>query len=361
MMDVLVPPRATFGLPRELSATEPPEERGLQRDGVRLLVAEPNSLKHAHFRDLGRYLRSGDLVVVNTSATLAAAVEGTRRGDSAVVVHFSTPCEDGTWMVELRARDGSGPVLDGRAQESIALPGGVELKLLSARSDPGVPMGARLWRAGFSTDGPVEAYLARYGRPISYGYVSGRWDLAAYQTIFGREAGSAEMPGAGRPFTNELVTELVTKGVALAPVLLHAGVSSLEAKELPAAERFRVPEQTAGLVNYTQRAGGRVIAVGTTVTRALETVARPEGSVTAGEGWTGLVLGPARPARAVDGIISGWHPPGASHLLLLEAVAGTRLVAQAYAAARAAGYLWHEFGDSCLLLSERSSRMKAAI
>ena len=355
-MDVLAPPRATS----ELSATEPPEERGLRRDGVRLLVADPKRLHHAHFRDLSRFLRPGDLIVVNTSATLAAAVEGIRRGDSAVVVHFSTPSDDGTWIVELRASDGSGPILDGEVGESIGLPGGVALTLVSARPDPAIPAGARLWRARLSFVGPTEEYLARYGSPITYDYLRGRWDLAAYQTIFAREAGSAEMPGAGRPFTNELVTELVTMGVVVTPVLLHAGVSSLEAKELPAPERFRVPEQTAGLVNHTHRAGGRVIAVGTTVTRSLETVARPDGSVAGGEGWTQLVLGPARPARAVDGIISGWHPAGASHLLLLEAVAGSRLVSRAYAGARAAGYLWHEFGDSCLLLSERGSKLRAA-
>jgi S-adenosylmethionine:tRNA ribosyltransferase-isomerase len=358
-MNLLAPRRAASELPPELSAAEPPEERGLQRDGVRLLVAEPDSLQHAHFRDLSRFLHPGDLIVVNTSATLAAAVEGTRRGESAVVVHFSTPCEDGTWMVELRASDWAGPVLDGEVGESIGLPGRVTLTLLSPRADPRLPRGVRLWRASISTDESIDLYLTRYGRPITYGHLRARWDLSSYQTIFSRDPGSAEMPGAGRPFTDKLATELVTKGVVLAPVLLHAGVSSLEAKELPAAERFRVSDQTAGLVNHTRRSGGRVIAVGTTVTRALETVARADGSVAAGEGWTELVLGPGRPAHAVDGIISGWHPPDASHLLLLEAVAGVRLVKQAYDAARAAGYLWHEFGDSCLLLPGRSRGLEA--
>jgi S-adenosylmethionine:tRNA ribosyltransferase-isomerase len=347
---MLASPRTTFALPPELSATEPPEERGLERDGVRLLVAGPGSLHHAHFRDLPRFLRPGDLVVVNISRTLPAAVEGIRRGDSALVVHFSTASDDGTWVVELRAGDGSGPLLDGVEGEAITLPAGATLTLLRPRSDPALQTGIRLWRARFSWTAPVEDFLARYGRPITYGYLRGRWELAAHQTIFGRESGSAEMPGAGRPFTHALVTELVIKGIVLAPVLLHAGVSSLEAKELPAAERFRVPEETARLVNHTKRNGGRVIAVGTTVTRALETVARPDGSVMPGEGWTELVLGPGRPARAVVGIITGWHPPGASHLLLLEAVAGVRLVGVAYAAARSSGYLWHEFGDSALLL-----------
>ena len=349
-MVLLASPSTTFVLPPELSATEPPEERGLARDGVKLLVAEPGEIRHARFQDLPRFLRAGDLVVVNTSRTLPAAVEGIRRGDCALVVHFSTALEDGTWVVELRAQDGSGPLLDGRRAEAITLPGGATLTLLRPRSDPALEAGVRLWQARLSWMTGVESYLARYGRPITYGYLRGRWDLAAYQTIFGRELGSAEMPGAGRPFTNALVTELVTEGVVLAPVLLHAGVSSLEAKELPPAERFRVPEATARLVNHTRENGGRVVAVGTTVTRALETVASPDGSVRPAEGWTELVLGPQHPARTVDGLITGWHPPGASHLLLLEAVAGPRLVQEAYAAARENGYLWHEFGDSALLL-----------
>jgi S-adenosylmethionine:tRNA ribosyltransferase-isomerase len=161
------------------------------------------------------------------------------------------------------------------------------------------------------------------------------------------------MPSAGRPFTDRLVTNLVRAGVAVAPVTLHAGVSSLEPGEAPPAERYRVPASTAALVNHTRDHGGRVVAVGTTVTRALETVAGPRGRVRAGVGWTDLVLEPARPARVVTGLVTGWHAPDASHLLLLEAMAGADLVAEAYAAALAEGYLWHEFGDSCLLLPGR--------
>ena len=111
-----------------------------------------------------------------------------------------------------------------------------------------------------------------------------------------------------------------------------------------------IPPATVRAVERTRADGGRVVAIGTTVTRALETVARPDGTVTPGAGWTDLVLGPDRPARVVDGLVTGWHEPEASHLLLLEAVAGAALVGAAYEAAVAAGYLWHEFGDSCLLL-----------
>jgi S-adenosylmethionine:tRNA ribosyltransferase-isomerase len=208
----------------------------------------------------------------------------------------------------------------------------------------------RLWRCRLVVPGSVPAYLARHGRPISYEYVPGDWPLTSYQTVFGRDPGSAEMPSAGRPFTDALVIELVTSGVVLAPITLHTGVSSLEPGEPPLPEPFRVPAATALLVGHARRNGGRVVAVGTTVTRALETVADPDGTVRAGEGWTDLVLGPGRPARVVDGLVTGWHEPGASHLQLLEAVAGADLVASAYAEARAAGYLWHELGDSALLL-----------
>ena len=176
------------------------------------------------------------------------------------------------------------------------------------------------------------------------------WPLAEYQTVFAREPGSAEMPSAGRPFTAQVVTDLITRGVALAPIVLHTGVSSQEPGEPPQPERFRVPAATARLVNGTRQAGGRVIAVGTTVTRALESAADPDGSVRAGHGWTDLVLGPSRPARVVTGLVTGWHAPGASHLALLAAVAGNALVERAYAEAVRQEYLWHEFGDSCLLL-----------
>ena len=212
--------------------------------------------------------------------------------------------------------------------------------------------GSRLWRAEVDLPLDVPRYLAQHGAPIAYDYVPGQWPLESYQTVFAQEPGSAEMPSAARPFTGQLVADLVAAGVGVAPVRLHTGVSSLEKGEPPLPEPFRVPASTARLVNSTRAAGGRVVAVGTTVTRALESVAAPEGVVSAGSGWTDLVLGPRRPARVVDGLITGWHEPGASHLLLLEAVAGHALVAAAYRAAAAHGYLWHEFGDSALLLPD---------
>jgi S-adenosylmethionine:tRNA ribosyltransferase-isomerase len=180
--------------------------------------------------------------------------------------------------------------------------------------------------------------------------VTESWPFSAYQTAFAREPGSAEMPSAGRPFTPELVTELVSSGVLLAPVTLHTGVSSPERHEPPYPEPYRVPAETALLVNAVRGWAGRVVAVGTTVVRALETVAQPDGRVTAGEGWTNLVVTPERGLRVVDGLISGWHEPQASHLDLLGAAAGPELLARSYEAALEHGYLWHEFGDSFLVL-----------
>jgi S-adenosylmethionine:tRNA ribosyltransferase-isomerase len=332
----------TFELPAGLAATAPPPTR----TGVRLLVARPSGIEHARFSDLGSLLAPGDLVVVNTSGTLAAAVDGSRRRDrQAVTVHFATALDDGSWVVEVRpARDATGPLPDSRNGDVILLTGNLPIMLAGPH-----PAGQfRLWRATSEID--VPSYLARHGRPIRYGYLPRPVPLADYQTVFAREPGSAEMPSAGRPFSTDLVTELVARGIAIAPITLHTGVSSQDAGEPPQAERYRVPAATARAANLTRQWGGRVIGVGTTVTRALESAADRNGVVHGRSGWTELVLGPQRPALVVNGLITGWHQPGSSHLDLLEAVAGTELVERAYQAAVRARYLWHEFGDSCLLL-----------
>lgn len=342
----------TFELPDSLLAVEPPEARGVRRDQVRLLVADGHSLWHRRFADLPDHLAAGDLVVVNTSATLPAAVDGELPDGRQVVVHFATALDDGTWVVEVRpAVHAHGPVTSLVSGDRVWLTGDASATLVTAYPDASEPA-TRLWRAAISVP-DVLRLLRRHGRAITYGYLPDRWPLENYQTVFATHPGSAEMPSAGRPFTAELVTSLITRGVRIAPVTLHAGVSSPEAGEAPVPERYHVPEATAELVNATRRTGGRVIATGTTVTRALETVADASGSVTSGHGWTHLVLGPDRPARVVDGLITGWHAPGASHLLLLEAVAGADLVSSVYEQAVLHGYLWHVFGDSSLLLPNR--------
>ena len=316
------------------------------RDAVRLLVAglPPGEVRHARFTDLPDLLDPGDVLVVNTSATLPAALPARRADGTGVRLHLSTPVPDADdrWVVELRRADRR--LRDGRAGERLALPAGAEARLLEPYR------GSRLWVASLRLDGPLLPYLERHGAPIRYAHVRGDWPLSEYQTVFAAEPGSAEMPSAGRPFTPRLLHALAARGVGVAPILLHTGVSSQERGERPYPERFAVSAATAVRVNVTRRSGGRVIAVGTTVTRALETAAAPDGTVAAAAGWTSLTITPERGVRAVDGLITGWHEPDASHLLLLEAVAGRALVERSYAAAVALRYRWHEFGDSHLLL-----------
>ena len=332
-------------LPVRLEAHEPPEVRGEGRDDVALLVATRHDLAlvHARFRDLPRFLSAGDLLVVNASATLPAALEA-RLGEQPLQLWLSTPAPDGTWLVELRTGDRR-PYPRPPLGVRLELPGGAHAELVArfAGSD-------RLAVARFELAEPLEDYLRRHGQPIRYGYVPEPWPLEAYQTVFAREQGSAEMPSAGRPFTAELVTELVARGVLVAPVILHTGVSSLEHGEPPFPERYHVPAATARLVNAVHGWNGRVIAVGTTVVRALETVAAADGTVSEGQGWTSLVVTPERGLRAIDGLLSGLHERESSHLELLEAAAGPELVERSYAAALAHGYLWHEFGDLHLIL-----------
>jgi S-adenosylmethionine:tRNA ribosyltransferase-isomerase len=346
---------AHFDLPAELAAVAPPEVRGLSRDGVRLLVTDGPRISHVRFADLGRFLNPGDLLVINTSATRAAAVDGEHARLGPVVVHFSTELDDGSWVIELRtAGSAKSAVLTARIDDRVQLPDGPVLRL--AEHAPGTPAGQRLWRTQRLSPGRVDGLLAAHGRPIRYGYLNGQWPIDSYQTVFadpGQRSGegaSAEMPSAGRPFSAELVTHLISQGVLFAPITLHAGVSSLESHEPPGAERFRVPAQTAATVNWVRRNGGRVIAVGTTVTRALESAGGADGVVRAAQGWTELVIGPDHPVRTVDGLITGLHDPDASHLLMLEAVVGAESLQRAYTAALQSRYLWHEFGDSCLLM-----------
>jgi S-adenosylmethionine:tRNA ribosyltransferase-isomerase len=332
-------------------ASAPPEARGLARDGVRLLAATPDGLRHAVFAELPRFLSAGDLLVVNTSATMAAAMDGRRADGRPVTVDFSTPLDDGTWLVELRASDAEhGRVRDAAAGDVIVLAGDVTVTLLHRYPEAG---SERMWAVIVAGTDDVTESLTRHGRPIRYSYVPAAWPLSDYQTVFSRDPGSAEMPSAGRPFSGDLVARLVSAGVVLAPITLHAGVASLEAGEPPLPERYSVPEPTARLINLTHASGNRVIAVGTTCTRAVESAADAAGTVHASSGWTDLVLGERHPARVITGLITGWHDPEASHVALLRAVAGADLVAAAYAEAERAGYLGHEFGDSCVLLPPR--------
>jgi S-adenosylmethionine:tRNA ribosyltransferase-isomerase len=342
-------PATTFVLPPGSDAPSPPEERGTARDGVRLLAARPGGLSHHVFRDLPALLDPGDLLVVNTSATLAAALPAIGPRGGGQPLHVSGVLDDGSWVVEPRLAGSIGPDLDARSGDVLRLPDSVRAVLVDTYPEPG-RTSARLWRARLTPAPDQVRYLAAHGRPIEYSYLDGRYDLASRQNVYADRPGSAEMPSAGRPFTAELMVRLMARGVTVAPLVLHCGVSSPELHEPPVPERFEVPPDTARLVRSAATAGRRIVAVGTTVVRALESAVGDDGRVRASSGWTELVLSPRHPARVVTGLVTGLHPPQASHLLLLEAVAGADLVRSAYESAVRERYLWHEFGDSMLFL-----------
>jgi S-adenosylmethionine:tRNA ribosyltransferase-isomerase len=337
---------ANAALAEPADAREPAEVRGAGRDDVRLLVAHRHSgrIEHARFEELPELLDPGDLLVINTSATLPAAVP-VRGPNTGLRVHLSSPIPGdprSAWLVELR-RDGE-RFGDGRPGQVLLLPAGGTVVLLERHG------GGRLWRAALRLPTPVLHYLARHGEPIRYGHTPSTWPLARYQTVYATEPGSAEMPSAGRAFTPELVTRLVAAGIDVAPLVLHTGVSSLEAGEAPHPEWFRVPGFTAERIGLVRRMGGRVIAVGTTVVRALESAAERR------EGWTDFVIEPDTPVEALDGLLSGFHDADSSHLGMLEAIAGRDLLERSYAEATRAGYLRHEFGDLHLILPSRRGR-----
>lgn len=339
----------SFTLDAEREAHEPPEARGIHRDQVALIVsdgvAEPAL---SRFDLLPSWLRRGDLLVVNTSATIPAALDASGLGGERLVIHLSTEVPGGLWLVEPRRMVDGGatvPLPLPVGSSTVTLDGGVALDLL--RRSPGSD---RLWLAAPPDDVDLLALASRRGRPIRYRYVHRDWPIATYRSVFGRYPGSAEMPSASRPFTPDVVAALVARGVGFAAVTLHTGVSSLEGHELPYPERYRVDPATAAVVNATRSVGGRVIAVGTTVVRALETTVDAGGAVHPGKGWTDVVVTPERGVRTVDGLVTGWHEPEATHLAMLEAIAGRSVLVAAYEAAHAAGLRWHEFGDSHLIL-----------
>ena len=353
-----------FTLPAHLEAAEPPEARGLERDDVRLLVSSiaTDAIHHSRFSKLPRWLSPGDLLVVNTSGTLKAALDARTESGDAIEVHLSTHMPGNFWVVEVRRHGPTGTSADHdvRAGSRLELGHGGGINLLAPYPFTSLARQSRLWLAALQLPEPVLAYLERFGKPIRYKYVPASWPSSMYQTVFATEPGSAEMPSAGRPFTHMLVTRLIAHGVQIAPLLLHTGVSSLEQHEPPYEEYFRVTPETAERVNAARRGGHRIVAVGTTVVRALETVTDDRGTTSPGEGWTNLVITRERPLRAVTGLITGLHEPRATHLEMVKQVivaaggdAPSAHLDRAYREAIEARYLWHEFGDSHLIVGGR--------
>jgi S-adenosylmethionine:tRNA ribosyltransferase-isomerase len=347
-----------FSLPPELEASAPPEARGLRRDEVRLMISNysTDQVKHTRFHHLDKYLNEGDVIVINTSRTRNSALLATRADGSVLELHLSIHFDDDLWTVELRSINEIGKTKhleDARESEILSLAGAVSAVLqgpyISDCNDNSKPS-ETLWLAKINFPQDVDDYLARYGFPIRYNYVKERWPLSFYQTVYATEPGSAEMPSAGRPFTSKLLKRLESKGIRIAPLILHTGVSNLETHEPPYKEFYRVTPETARIVNEARAAGHRIVAVGTTAIRALESVTNGDGKTHAGEGWTCLVITPQRKLRAVNALITGMHEPEATHLAMLEALAGLSHIKIAYEEALRKGYLWHEFGDLHLIL-----------
>lgn len=336
-----------FERPTELQASQPPEDRGIARDEVRLLVSTPTGHRHARFVDLPGFLEPGDLLVVNRSATLAASLPAT--GDfGPFILNLSTLYGEGIWLAEPRWSPATPGPLPLKAGDSLVVAG---LSASAIAPHPGIE---RLWFVRIAGD--ICRAMALHGSPIRYGYLAQPAPLAAYQTHFSAIPGSAEMPSAARPFTQRVVDGLRARGVTIAGLLLHTGVSSLEidTEEIEEhhlyAEPFHVPVATAKAVNQARAEGRRVIAVGTTVVRGLESAWDGQ-RIQPRKGFTGAYIHPARGSRTVDGLITGLHDPKASHLAMLYAVAGQPMIRSAYAEAVRERYLWHEFGDSHLILT----------
>lgn len=335
-----------FKRPKELEATLPTEYRGIQRDEVRLMVSTPAGHQHVAFRDLPSFLSPGDLLVVNRSGTLPASLSAEGEPGQ-FIVNLSTDYGRNLWLAEPRwGSDKPGP-LPLRPGERFQL-GKTDAWAVSPF--PGIP---ELWF--ISTGEDLRASMLCCGKPIRYGYVQTPYPLAMYQTIFADVPGSAEMPSAGRPFTRRVLDGLEARGVGVAEITLHTGVSSMEVEaediedHVLYPEPFEVPAATAHAVNAARREGRRVIAVGTTVVRALES-AWDGHQVRPLSGFTRLYVHPGSGVHVVDGLVTGLHDPVTSHLAMLYTIASEGLVRNAYSEAIRHGYLWHEFGDSHLIL-----------
>lgn len=346
----------TFTLPPELSAKEPPERRGIRRDQVRLLVIDraTSHIDHTRFDKIDKYLRPGDLLVFNSSRTLPASLRGCECSAAhgpCMEVRLAERLPDGSWLALLLCEQGDPFGCGLRAGMQIEFAEGLAATVLER--DANIP---RLWKMRFSISGiELVDLIYRLGKPIRYEYVSAPWDLDYYQTVYATEPGSAEMPSAGRAFTWKLLLDLKRRGIDSAYVVLHAGLSSymddeLDRQNLASEEEYFVSRITARKINQAREKGGRIIAVGTTVVRALESAATENGSVTEAHGYTRLKIDHQHRLRSVKGLLTGLHEPEASHLDLLSAFLPAERIHAAYREAIARRYLWHEFGDLNLIL-----------
>ena len=347
--------KPAFNLPAELSADRPPERRGLSRDRVRLLVIDryADTFTHTRFDRITDFLTPGDLLVFNSSRTLPATLMGKDRDSKlAIEVRLAELLPDGTWLALLL------PSSPQKTDEVLA-----RRLILDFESDLSCEVIARdkrirrLWQLRFSKSGTEFLdLLYRIGQPIRYRYLSAPWRLSYYQNVYALQPGASEMPSAGRAFTWQLLLQLRSQGVESASIILHTGLSSyldndLDRQHLASEEEFWVSEETADKIRRTKDAGHRVIAVGTTVVRALESAAAEfSGKVRACHRYTEMRITGDYKLQAVDGLLTGLHEPEASHLDLLAAFVPPVKIYAAYNEAIQRRYLWHEFGDLNLIL-----------
>jgi S-adenosylmethionine:tRNA ribosyltransferase-isomerase len=337
-----------YPLPPELIAQEPLPER----DASRLLVLDrrTGALQHRTFRELPELLEPGDLLVVNRGRVLPARLLGQRAGGGQAEILLVRQVEGPRWEALLRPGRRLRPGVHvelAEGFEAVVLPGPataqgcrpVELRA----ADGG-------WRAALERHGhvPLPPYVRRPDTPA---------DRERYQVVYAREEGSVAAPTAGLHFTPALLARLARRGIERAEVVLHVGPGTFRPVEVEDVrehrvdpERFEVPVATAQAVARTRATGRRVVAVGTTSTRALESAASEAGSVSGGPGETDLVIVPGRPFRVVDGLVTNFHLPRSSLLLLVAAFAGRERLLDAYAAAVRERYRFFSYGDAMLVL-----------
>lgn len=305
-------------------------------------------------------LAPGDVVVVNDAATLPASLPARTEAGDPLELRLVEPRGDGRWLAVLfgagdwrtdtDARPAPPPLSPG---DRLRVGGGGELALTATVVEPS-PLSPRLVTLAFDRrGGQLWAALYRLGRPVQYAYQPAALPLAAVQTGFAGRPWAAEMPSAGRPLSASVLASLRRAGVGVAALTHAAGLSATGDPELdralPLPERYDIPAATVAAIERARAAGGRVVAVGTTVVRALEGCVAERGGLRAGPGRTALVLSAATRPRLVDAVISGVHPPGESHFRLLCAFAAEALLARAWARAEAAGFVRHELGDAVLV------------
>lgn len=341
-----------FDLPQQLSCPLPSEERGLARDDARLLVTADDGLfiKHTTFQFLDEFLEAGDVLVVNTSATRPAALPILLPFHKKGMLHLSNQIEEGKWLVEIREIQGEKTIRWKGGQEGMTfnLPNGARVTLKKRFYENRKLLD--LWIVVLNVKDNLDNYLKQYAHAIKYEKINDRYPMSYYQTFFSFEPGSSEMPSAARGFTRPLVDRLLKKGIQFAPILLHTGVSSLEEDEMPYPEYMEISPVSASIINSAKRQGKRIIAVGTTAIRAVESAANQAGLVQAYHGNTSLFIDQDYQPRIADGLLTGFHEPRASHLHMLQALASFQHVEIAYEEAIKHQYFWHVFGDLHLIL-----------